>query len=82
MKFNLLRTLNQTSLAACGLDTPPAAGDLKKMINRQRPLLAVVTHGRLHVRKENKSQELELVFDIPQDSDLQKVCQWFMEEIK
>lgn len=84
MKFNLQRTLTQIHLCACGLDVAPLVEDLAKAINRQNKpfMLASLGYGRLTVRCENKKQELNIVFDVPADSDLQKVCQWFMEEIK
>ena len=44
--------------------------------------LATFTYGALVVRKENNTGEMELVFDTSRGDVLQKVCQWYCEEMK
>lgn len=85
MRATRLQSLaHQATLCACNLDDPPAPQDLARLMSRtlSSRCLAIYTHGALVVRKENSSGEMLLVFDTSRGAVLQKVCQWYCEELK
>jgi hypothetical protein len=75
---------NQTTLFALGLDEAPPVQPLARLMNQMlgTRYLVYVAGGVLVVRKENTSQEMEVVFDTAAGAALQNVCQWFVEELK
>lgn len=85
MKATRLQSLaHQAALCACNIDEPPHPQDLARLMSRtlSSQCLATYTYGALRVRKENNAGEMELVFDTSRGDVLQKVCQWYCEEIK